>query len=485
VGAPVQVGDMLADKYEVTRILGTGGMGIVVAARHCELDMLVALKFMHVEMSSNEQVTERFLREARAAARLRNEHVAHVLDVGRLPNRVPYIVMEYLEGQDLGRHLDERGPLEVADAVEYVMQVCEAMAEAHVHGIIHRDLKPQNLFLTTRSDGRRLVKVLDFGISKAQSLQGPTSTSQAIGSPSYMAPEQIRSSRSVDARADIWSLGVILYQLISNTLPFEGDTVPEVIFNVLSQPTPSLGSVRSGVPADLVRAVERCLEKERDRRFANVAELAHELLPFTPERARAAISLVERVMMAGVQQPRSSTSDPELAAVVPSGDTPSEASPKPMLRGPMQTTLSAATSSISVGERSNPSRWRWILVAATGVAATAIIAVIAMRPTAPSAPAASPGTAVNPSTDADVVAGDSFIDTPIHAALNAPIDTPPDAPMDAPADAPMDAPADAKSHVAPRAVPRKIVIDAGAPITSDAPFLEPARPDDEPLPPAR
>src|SRR6185503_6445017 len=180
MGAPVRIGDVLAEKYKVTKILGVGGMGVVVAARHCELAKLVALKFMHEETSSNEEVTDRFLREARATARLRNEHVVRVLDVGRLPEGVPYIVMEYLEGRDLGQIVAARGPLEVGDVAEYLLQACEAMAEAHVQGIIHRDLKPQNLFLTTRQDGRRLVKALDFGISKVPFSQGAASTSQAM-----------------------------------------------------------------------------------------------------------------------------------------------------------------------------------------------------------------------------------------------------------------------------------------------------------------
>ncbi|TMQ08065.1 MAG: serine/threonine protein kinase [Deltaproteobacteria bacterium] len=483
MGAPVRIGDVLADKYKVTGILGSGGMGVVVAARHCELEKLVALKFIHEEVSSNEHITERFLREARAAARLRNEHVVDVLDVGRLPNGVPYIVMEYLEGQDLGQLVERRGPLEVADAVEYVLQVCEAMAEAHAQGIIHRDLKPQNLFLTTQQDGRPLVKVLDFGISKAPFSQNPTSTSQAMGSPSYMAPEQIRSSRSVDARADIWSLGVILYQLLSNTLPFVGDTGPEVMFKVLSESPPPLASVRGGLPPALVIAIDRCLEKDRERRFANVAELAHELVPFTPERARAAISLIERVMMAGAPQPRASMPDAELAAVVPGGEATDEVVPGSMSRSPMETTLGTAVSSVAIGAGANPRRWWWVALVASGVAATAIIAVIATRGSASSPSTASLVTTVVTTLDAGAVTDAAQPGAAPGAPLGAPpepvVDALPDAMIDTSPDTPIDA------RVRPRTTRHKIEIDAGGPPAPEPQTLEPARTDDKPLSPAR
>jgi len=483
MGAPVRIGEVLAEKYKVTKILGTGGMGVVVAARHCELDKLVALKFIHEEVSSNQQVTERFLREARATSRLQNEHVVDVLDVGRLPNGAPYIVMEYLEGQNLGQLVERHGPLEVADAAEYVLQVCEAMAEAHAQGIIHRDLKPQNLFLTTRQDGRPLVKVLDFGISKAQFSQGPTFTSQTMGSPSYMAPEQIRSSRSVDARADIWSLGVILYQLLSNTLPFVGETVPEVIFNVLSRPTPPLAFVRSGLPTGLVSAVDRCLQKERERRFANVAELAHELVPFTPERAAAAISLIERVMAAGVQQQPFAASDAELAAGVSATEATTEDVPGQMARSSVRTTLGTAASSISVSGDSRPQRWLWVAMLAAGIAAMVVITVIVVRRSGPSPSAASPVGAVVVSADAAVAT--EFTD--VHALPDAMIGAPPDATLDALLDVTIDAPPRAPIDAGPtrRAAPRKIQIDAGVPLTPGPQILEPAQTDDKPLSPAR
>jgi serine/threonine-protein kinase len=384
MAAPVGIGDVVAGKYEVTKILGVGGMGVVVAARHLELDKLVALKFMHDEAMKTGQTVERFLREARAAARLTNEHIGRVLDVGRLPDGVPYIVMEYLEGRDLHAVLMEHGAMEVADVCEYVLQACEAMAEAHAQGIIHRDLKPENLFLTTRHDGRPLIKVLDFGISKAQYAAGSTGTYTALGTPTHMAPEQVRSSRTVDARADIWSLGVILYQLLSNTLPFEADTVAETMVKVISDPPSSLADVRPGLPPTLVATVARCLEKERDRRFDNVAELAHELIPFAPERARAAVSLIERVMTAKTPaaSSRASADDdvlPDGAATAPGfkrqrADAVVVATPTaaaPTIAPALATTLgSAIGQSLEASLPRRLRRWRGIAVLVAAPAIT-------------------------------------------------------------------------------------------------------------------
>ncbi len=477
MAAPIRVGDVLADKYEVTRILGTGGMGVVVAAHHRELDKLVALKFMHEELSANAQAVDRFLREARAAARLQSEHVGQVVDVGRLPGGVPYIVMEYLEGKDLGELVEQHGPLPVPDVVEYVLQVCEAMAEAHAQGIIHRDLKPQNLFLTTRQDGRRLVKVLDFGISKALARKGPTSTSQTMGSPSYMAPEQIVSARSVDARADIWSLGVILYQLLSNTLPFSGDTVPEVLFKVISVPPPPLSTVRGELPPRLLQAIDRCLEKDRERRFANVAELAHELLPFAPERGRAAIALIERVLGA-VQEPRPTTDD-DFASIVPAlspAATPPVTgdAPLPRLLDPMSTTLGGAASSLPpTGGRG--SRQRWVLVAAASVVVLAIVVMTATRDgsSMPPVPNRSPDSGTQPQGAAPIEA------TPLDARTM-PGD---DASLEPEHTEPV---VDAGLVDAPprRRLPRPPAPDAGRPAAPDPQGLEPAR-EDPILTPAR
>jgi serine/threonine protein kinase len=283
----VQIGDILASKYRVERVLGQGGMGVVVAARHEQLGFPVALKFMLPAALHNEAAKERFLREARAAGRLRGEHVARVMDFGTLDNGAPYIVMEFLEGTDLQGVLAQAGRLAPHEAVEYVLQACKAMDEAHGQGIVHRDLKPQNLFLTRRPDGTPLVKVLDFGISKVvegEQALSMTSTSAIMGSPLYMAPEQIRSAKNVDARSDIYSLGVILYQLMSGALPVEAETLGELFERVFTQSIPPLGARVPEVAPDLEAVVMRCLAKDPAGRFPSIAQLAAALRPFTDAR---------------------------------------------------------------------------------------------------------------------------------------------------------------------------------------------------------
>ncbi|MEO6420861.1 MAG: serine/threonine-protein kinase [Polyangiaceae bacterium] len=278
------MGEILAGKYRVERVLGMGGMGVVVAATHIQLDQLVALKFLLPAALLKPSAVGRFEREARAAVRLRSEHVARVIDVGKLDDGAPYIVMEYLEGLDLGDVVEKNGQLSVAEAVDYLLQACEAVAEAHSLGIIHRDLKPQNLFLTSRVDGKPLVKVLDFGISKVN--QGAdelslTKTTDVVGSPNYMSPEQLRAARLADARSDIWALGAILYELLSGRVPFEAETLTQLCAMVISDPPRPLKDLRADIPLDLVAVIERCLDKDPTRRFQNVAELADALESFS------------------------------------------------------------------------------------------------------------------------------------------------------------------------------------------------------------
>ncbi len=278
-------GDVLAGKYRVERVIGQGGMGVVVAATHLQLDQLVALKFTTLDGGP---AVERFLREARSAVRLRSEHVAKVTDVGTLENGTPYMVMEYLEGQDLSVVLREKGQLPVSDAVGYVVQACEAVAEAHGLGIVHRDLKPHNLFLTTGVSGLPKVKVLDFGISKTLGTDlALTRTAEIVGTPSYMSPEQLRSARDVDQRADIWALGVILYELVTGRLPFEAETLPQLCTMVATE-TPAAPIVhRPDLPQAISDAVLRCLVRAPEARFPDAAELAAALGPFVPDWASA------------------------------------------------------------------------------------------------------------------------------------------------------------------------------------------------------
>jgi serine/threonine protein kinase len=285
----VQTGDVLASKYRVERVLGRGGMGVVVAARHEQLGFPVALKFMLPTAIADVTMKERFLREAQAAGRLRGEHVARVMDFGTLDDGAPYIVMEFLDGLDLHDVLVRDGALPPHTAVQYVLQACKAMEEAHAQGIVHRDLKPQNLFLTSRPDGSPLVKVLDFGISKLGKIEGQslsvTSSSTMMGSPLYMAPEQIRSAKNVDARADIYSLGVVLFELMAGHVPIEATTIGELFEHIFTRATPTLRSKRPEISPELEAVVMRCLDKSPENRFASAAELAVALGPFIDARA--------------------------------------------------------------------------------------------------------------------------------------------------------------------------------------------------------
>ena len=298
----LQPGAVLAGKYRVERVLGAGGMGVVVAAHHIQLDTRVALKFLRPEMLSNPEAVARFVREGRAAVKFSSEHVARVLDVGELQSGAPYIVMEYLEGGDLATWLRQRGPLTVEQAVEFVVHACVAVAEAHGLCIVHRDLKPANLFCVRRPDGQLYVKVLDFGISKASDPTttgvAMTKTSAIMGSPLYMSPEQMHSTRDVDTQTDIWALGVILYELMAGRVPFDGETTTEIAVKVVMQAPPPLRAFRADVPPQLEAVVMRCLEKDKRNRFANVAELALALAPFAPKRARESIGRIAGTIQA-------------------------------------------------------------------------------------------------------------------------------------------------------------------------------------------
>lgn len=279
----VPVGAVLAQRYVVEGLVGVGGMGYVVRSRQIFTDQPVAVKLLLPERARDRAVVTRFLREARAAARLRSEHVCRIFDVGMLDDGVPYIAMEYLDGQDLSTVLKERGALSVREAVACVRQACEAVAEAHALGIVHRDLKPHNLFLSMRPDGTGSIKVLDFGVAKildaAEQLQ-LTSDGAILGSPAYMAPEQMMSARTVDRRADVWALGVVLFELLGGRSPFAAPSVNATCARVLTQPAPHLGDLGVTIPAGLEALIGRCLQKDREQRLQSVQELVAGLEPF-------------------------------------------------------------------------------------------------------------------------------------------------------------------------------------------------------------
>jgi serine/threonine-protein kinase len=296
-----QPGTVLMGKYRVERLLGVGGMGAVVEARHLQMDDRVAIKFLLASMTQNQEIVSRFLREGKAAARVRGEHVVRVFDVGTLENGAPYMVMEFLGGSDLAQHLEKNGPLPVATAVDWVLEACEAIADAHAAGIVHRDLKPANLFVTLRSDGTPLIKVLDFGISKLSSTASSgslslTKTSAVMGSPRYMSPEQMKSSRNVDARSDVWALGTVLYEALAGVPAFDAETVPELCVRIVTEPPPPLSTYRTELPAGFEAALMGALEKAPAARYQNVAEFAAAMAPFGSRQAAVSAQRAARVL---------------------------------------------------------------------------------------------------------------------------------------------------------------------------------------------
>ncbi len=293
-----QPGDVVAGKYRIDAIVGTGGMGIVLGATDTSLGRAVAIKFLTPSKARREDAVQRFLREARAAAAIQSEHVVRVFEVDKLPSGTPFIVMEHLRGRDLAHLLGARGPLPIPEAVDYLLETCEALAEAHGRGIVHRDLKPQNLFLAQRPDGTTCIKVLDFGISKAAEDDQPqlTATDVVMGTPLYMSPEQVRSLKNVDQRSDIWALGSILYELVSGGAIFDAPSTTALCAMIAMDPPIPLRERKADAPPELEAIVSRCLHKDPNGRFANVAELAVALAPFASERGRASVERVARVV---------------------------------------------------------------------------------------------------------------------------------------------------------------------------------------------
>ncbi len=294
----VQIGEVLLGKYRVERELGRGGMGYVVAARHLDLGELVAIKMILGEYAANDEMVRRFMREARAAAQIASEHVVRVNDVGRLPSGEPYMVMELLKGEDLEEVLG-RAPLDIPGGVDLLLQVIEAVAEAHAVGIVHRDLKPANLFLTRRRSGAACVKVLDFGISKLigdETSRTHTATPGVLGSPLYMSPEQLRTPGEVDGRGDVWSLGVILFQMLTQDFPFVAETLPQLLIKVLDSEPVRLRSLLPLAPEGLEQVIVRALAKDRELRYASVTDLALALAPFGTEASRVSLASIESAL---------------------------------------------------------------------------------------------------------------------------------------------------------------------------------------------
>ncbi len=384
--AIAQIGEVIHGKYRVERIIGEGGMGLVVAARHLTLDKWVALKLLSAKSRESEEALERFTREARAAAKIQSEHVGRVLDVDTLANGTPFIVMELLEGHDLAEELRQKKRVDVDRAVIVVLQACEAIAEAHAAGIVHRDLKPANLFLSKTSTNSVAVKVLDFGISKVTRRESITEIDKALtnpstmlGSPLYMSPEQMKASGDVDHRTDIWSLGVILYEELTGVSPFDATTVPMICASVLSLAPPKIEV--EGVPEGLVKVILRCLEKEPVDRYRDIGHLARALAPFAPAQAKITI---DRIMQLKDQDGAPAISPPSMA-------------PPPMREG--------AATVTSWGAKGVPVPRRRVLpIAVVGAVCAVILVAVGIRALTSSGPTGNaPANTTPPAATAEAV----------------------------------------------------------------------------------
>ncbi len=367
------VGDRIG-KYVVDRVIGSGGMGLVVAARHEALNEIVAIKLLRPKAAGDKIHSERFAREARSMIKIKSEHVVRVLDAGTLDSGAPYIVMEYLVGRDLAQLLREQGPMNCQRASDLMLQVCEAVANAHAVGVVHRDLKPSNFFVTQRPDGSTLVKVLDFGISKAvgsDTFVDPnlTETQAVFGSPTYMSPEQIRSAKHVDHRSDVWSLGVGLYELTTGKLPFAADNVAGLLASIVADPPYYPRGFAPQLPPEFEDLLLTALAKDPAQRIQSVADLAFRLAPFTSQNVETH-GLLERIARLTNRQvpsmamstttgpklppgilPVGPPSSPNIAVMSASGHVPSGAVPHGAMPPPgfQQLPPDARTSGVAFG----------------------------------------------------------------------------------------------------------------------------------------
>lgn len=463
---PVGHGDIVGGKYRIEQLLGSGGMGHVVSAVHVQLDQRVAIKFMRDEHLNDGDAVKRFEREARAASRLKSMHAARVVDVGTLDSGSPYMVMELLEGVTLRALMKQRGRLECEEAAALIAHACEAIAEAHSLGLVHRDVKPTNLFITRTATGKPLLKVLDFGIVKAIDADATneeatlTKTHVPVGSPKYMAPEQVTSSKTVDRRADVWGLGACLFEMTTGQAPFRADNLLELGAKIVHEPVAEVRNLRPDMDPELSAIIHRCLQKNPDHRYADAGELARALEDYVgrPTSSPRMLSPLEMT----------TTPSAPMVAATPVGFAP----PPPALQRVDDTGGSRGTNVAwgeTAGRRPTP-HYVAIGLAASGLVAVigSVLVVLAVRGRNPTTTHATPASA-------SVAIGEPAppITTPVPPPVAAPVPSPEPAPAAQPAVAA--APTVATPATAPSPSP------SPAPAPSPSPAAAPIAP---PAPPA-
>ena len=382
------IGTVVAERFRVERLLGEGGMGRVYVAEHTGIGKRVALKCLNPELAGNKMVVDRFVREARAAAAAGNEHIVDVFDLGTLDDGAPFIVMELLSGKELRDVLDDEGPLPIGRAIGFIRQVCDALAPVHAKGIVHRDLKPENIFLAERKRNQEFVKVLDFGISKLTepgSVQKLTGTGMTLGTPHYMSPEQAQGLPSVDHRTDVYALGVILYEMLAGKLPFDAETFPLLVVGIVTQDAPSIRRIRHDVPVELADAIDRCLAKSPEARFADVDGLSEALATFEPIDAQPVLA----GMAPTIRPPNRQEAALPPPPATPSDEGESKSDSAPVTQALGGTTKSPDSTPLDATRKSPPSlssrRRVWTLGAAgigLGIVGLVAFALAPKRPAA-------------------------------------------------------------------------------------------------------
>jgi serine/threonine-protein kinase len=419
-GGP-EPGSVILGKYRVERVLGSGGMGVVVEATHVTLEQRVAIKLLNSELAQSHEIVARFLREARIAARLTSMHVARVTDIGQTETGVPYLVMELLVGHDLATELAQRRTLPVSEAVDAILQACEGLAEAHGVGLVHRDLKPANLFLAHRPNRPPVVKVLDFGLSKeppSDSRKALTATDSIFGTPQYMSPEQIRSTKNVDARTDQHALAMILFELIAGRPAFQAPNVSHLVVLIATAPPPRIRDVRSDVPVRLEQVLVRALAKKPEERFATLADFADAIAPFGSPGAKQ----VAKHVRSGLAPRESLNPAPPARPSSPQSDELTTAQLAPV-RLPMPSVAAQSASFDPFRTRQRNQRIVAVAVAATILAAIGVAFLVASSLTDPvGSPAATdPGSPLGtPATEAQPSGVGEATVSPAGSASSAP-----------------------------------------------------------------